>query len=73
MLITLTVFHWIVAYVIGYLRYDPNDSESTNGSGFFWIPIIGWMFIWLIAAYSVIAYLESPSFKARFYRKKGSK
>lgn len=71
-LITLTILHWIAAYGIGYLLYDPNDPESTNGFGSLWIPVIGWMFIWLLAAYSVIAYLESPGFKARFYRQKGS-
>ncbi len=73
MLIGLTVFHWIMAYGIGRMLYDPKDPESTNGFGSLWIPGIGWMFIWLLVAFSGIAYLSSPGFKARFYGQKANK
>jgi len=73
MLITLTIFHWIAVYVIGYLVYDPKNPESNNDFGPLWVPVIGWMFIWLLAAFMIIAYLQSPGFKARFYGKKGGK
>jgi hypothetical protein len=72
-LIILTILHWIAAYGICYQLYNPNDTESGKGFGSLWIPVIGWLFIWLIVIFSVIAYLDSPNFKALFYRKKGSK
>lgn len=70
MLIILTILHWIVAYVIGYLIYDPNNSKLNEGIGSLWIPVIGWMFIWLLVIFEVIMYLESPGFKTHFYGKK---
>jgi hypothetical protein len=73
MLITLTVLHWIIAYGIGRMFYDSKNPESTNGFGVLWIPGIGWMFIWILAAFSGIAYLDSPGFKDRFYGQKGNK